>query len=418
MRPLHYKIANDDRGVTEIRGRMDNGRIVEMFAEAGHPYVDDDETPWCAAAMGSWLKRAGLPQTGDLTARSYQKYGREVEGGIENAEVGDIVVFWRDHPNSWKGHVGLYEDQTANRVKVLGGNQRDKVGSNWYVKDRIVAVRRPVYAAPADPTKRRKLDSAFLRELFPNARQDLIDELPDVLAEVFNEYEINTPERVAMFLANVSAETGGLTIMEESLSYSAARLMEVWPSRFRTMAKARAYARNPEKLGNYVYNRFGNKGIPGAGYKYRGRGLLQTTFIDGYRRIEEVTGLPVVDNPDLLLDPRNAAIAAGIYWADRRVNEYADRGDVEGARKRVNGGLIGITKTRSEYQRLLPLVRNMYVEPPKPGEVAIIGTGIGAAITAFLMNPSTLSFFAGAAVVALAGGLVYYLRKRKKKANG
>jgi putative chitinase len=417
-KPKHYLAAERDRGESEIAGRLDNPRIVEMFADVGHSWVKDDETAWCAAALGSWLERSGVPSTRKLNARSYLDHKHSIPfDDLDDAEIGDIVIFWRDKPNSWKGHVALYEGHTSNRVKVLGGNQNNAVNSTWYPSDRIIGLRKVVYPNATDRPQSEKqyIDSVLLRKLFPTARADLIAELPDALNYVFEKYEINTPRRVAMFLAQVSTETGGLEIMEESLNYSAERLMEVWPTRFRTLAQARQYARDPVKLGNYVYDRFSNKGIPGAGYKYRGRGLLQTTFIDNYRTVSRELGIDAVEHPDLLLDPWNGALAAGAYWDERGLNKFADEGDVEGARRKINGGTIGLERAKREYERLLPMVQDVVIKRGVKRDGAIVGTGIVGGILSYINNPTFAGAAIGIAIVAAAGAIVYYRRKKVRK---
>src|SRR5262249_8858281 len=101
------------------------------------------------------------------------------------------------------------------------------------------------------------------------------------------EFGVNTPKRIAHFLSQIGHESGGFRIKVEDLSYTAARLMQVWPSRFPNMDIARQYERNPEKLGNFVYaNRMGNgDAASGDGYRFRGRGLLQLTGRSMYRAI-------------------------------------------------------------------------------------------------------------------------------------
>lgn len=152
-----YEYARADMGLTEIRGEVDEPKIVQMFADVGHSWVKSDETAWCAAAMGSWLKEAGLPHTGKLNARSYIEYGSEVS--IGEAKTGDIVVFWRNDPNSWQGHVGFYVRREGQGIVVLGGNQSNMVRESWYSLDRLLAVRRTIQ--PAKPKKKRWFTNLF-----------------------------------------------------------------------------------------------------------------------------------------------------------------------------------------------------------------------------------------------------------------
>lgn len=126
--------------LAEWPGAKQNPDIVEMFAEVGHSWVKDDETPWCAAFVGSVLASLGLPHTGKLNARSYMSYGAPVK--LEEARPGDIIVFWRGTKSSAQGHVAFLVEIDGNRVKVRGGNQGNKVSDAYYPMDRIIAIRR------------------------------------------------------------------------------------------------------------------------------------------------------------------------------------------------------------------------------------------------------------------------------------
>jgi len=136
-----YELAHQHLGLKEWPGAKHNPEIVDMFAEVGHDWVQDDETPWCAAFVGAVLGQAGLRGTGKLSARSYQHWGEEV--ALEDAEPGDIVVFWRGSPDSWQGHVGFFvELNSTDRIIVLGGNQGNAVSKRAYPAGRLLSVRR------------------------------------------------------------------------------------------------------------------------------------------------------------------------------------------------------------------------------------------------------------------------------------
>ena len=114
--------------------------------------------------------------------------------------------------------------------------------------------------------------------------------------------------RLAHFLAQVLHESGGLTLTVESLRYSAVRMTQVWPSRFATVASARPYVGNPEKLANNVYGgRLGNN-LPGDGWKYIGRGLIQVTGRENYTRIGAALGVDLVADPELVLRPSSVSL--------------------------------------------------------------------------------------------------------------
>ena len=145
MEPKWMELARAELGVSEVSGSGHNKRIVDYFADAGHPEVKNDETAWCAGFCGAILKRAGMPNSGSLAARSYLKYGTPVE----TPQVGDIVVFSRGN-STWEGHVGFFVGETDTSVKVLGGNQSNKVSIASYSKTRLLGYRRPVQpTAPA-----------------------------------------------------------------------------------------------------------------------------------------------------------------------------------------------------------------------------------------------------------------------------
>src|SRR5262249_42360624 len=122
------------------------------------------------------------------------------------------------------------------------------------------------------------------------------------LADAMDRFDIISPERQAAFLAQIAYESSEFRRLVENLDYTAKRLMDVWPNRFTTLAKAQAYEHRPERLGNYVYaKRLGNGDEQsGDGFRFRGRGLLQITGRGNYRSIGDAIGLPLVANPELL----------------------------------------------------------------------------------------------------------------------
>lgn len=143
------------------------------------------------------------------------------------------------------------------------------------------------------------------------------------------------------FLGQVLHESAGLTRLEESLNYSAARLCVVWPGRFPTLLDAQPYANNPEALANKVYGgRMGNT-EPGDGWRYRGRGPLQLTGHDNYAFVGDLIGQDLVDIPELMGQPRYALEACIAWWENRIPDEML--GDPQKITKRVNGGLVGLS---------------------------------------------------------------------------
>jgi putative chitinase len=180
------------------------------------------------------------------------------------------------------------------------------------------------------------------------------------LNEAMIRFEINSPARVAAFLAQVAHESGELRRLVENLSYTAKRLVDVWPKRFPTLAQAQPFERQPERLANRVYaNRLGNGDeASGDGWRFRGRGLLQITGRGNYRSCGAALGLPLEGQPELLETPVPAAAAAAQFWKSRGLNELADdRNDDNDDEDFVtitviiNGGKNGLTDRRAYWQR-------------------------------------------------------------------
>jgi putative chitinase len=162
------------------------------------------------------------------------------------------------------------------------------------------------------------------------------------LLETFEKYQINTPKRQACFIGQCMHESGGFKQLKENLNYSARGLMNTWPSRFPDADTAEKFERQPEKIANKVYSgRMGNT-EDGDGAKYIGRGLIQLTGKDNYRAFGDAIGEDLVANPQLVEEPRYAALSAGWFWNKRGLNALADAMDITTMTIRINGGKIGI----------------------------------------------------------------------------
>lgn len=149
-------------------------------------------------------------------------------------------------------------------------------------------------------------------------------------------------DEVDDFLGQILHESALLEKLEEGLYYKTpGRLMAIWPSRFRSRADEVPYLRNPEALANKVYGgRMGND-RPGDGWRYRGGGLIQVTGADNYRALQQSTGLPIYDKPELLREPTAACLRVAIAWWEGNVPD-AIMGDVKRITRRVNGGTVGL----------------------------------------------------------------------------
>jgi len=176
------------------------------------------------------------------------------------------------------------------------------------------------------------------------------------LQATFDKYDISNIKRQAAFLGQCAHESGNFKTLQENLNYSAEGLMKTWPSRFSTKEIADQYARQPAKIAGKVYNgRLGNTNEEEAS-KYLGRGLIQLTGKENYERCGLAIGVDLLSDPDLLLDPRYAAMSAGWFWNKKGLNELADQQEHGQITKRINGGTIGlddrIAKTTKATQAL------------------------------------------------------------------
>jgi putative chitinase len=176
------------------------------------------------------------------------------------------------------------------------------------------------------------------------------------LQETFEKYQINTPKRQACFIGQCMHESGGFKLLRENLNYSAKALMNTWPSRFPDADIAEKYARQPEMIANKVYSgRMGNT-EDGDGAKYIGRGLIQLTGKDNYRAFGEAIGEDLVANPQLVEEPRYAALSAGWFFNKRNLNALADVMDIETMTVRINGGRIGIDDRIAKINKALDIL--------------------------------------------------------------
>lgn len=197
-----------------------------------------------------------------------------------------------------------------------------------------------------------ELTLPILRRLWPHAPAPLLEAVAAQSASVFARTKINTPLRIAHFLAQVSHESNGGTVTRESLKYThAARIEAVWPKRF-TVDSAAPFVNNERALADKVYNgRMGNAASGDDGFNFRGRGLLQITGRDSYREIGDLTGLPLERQPDLAFDPAHALEVAAAEFVHLGCLPYCDKDDVRIVSRRVNGGYIGLDSRKAWLTR-------------------------------------------------------------------
>jgi putative chitinase len=177
---------------------------------------------------------------------------------------------------------------------------------------------------------------------------------------VVEKFEINTPLRLAHFLAQCGHESGGFKAVSENLNYGAAGLQSIFKKYF-TPESAKEYERKPEKIANIVYaNRMGNGNqASGEGYKFRGRGFIQLTGKDNYTSFDKVVEDDIIANPDLVAT-KYPLLSAAWFFHKNGLHKIADEGATDAVvtkvTKRVNGGTIGLPdriKHFNEYNNLL-----------------------------------------------------------------
>lgn len=192
-----------------------------------------------------------------------------------------------------------------------------------------------------------------LAQLIPG--NSYVDEWYEALAQLLPDYDINTPQRIAAFIAQCSHESGGFKFLKENLNYRAESLMRTWPKRFPTLEFAKQYAHNQPKIANYVYaNRMGNGNeASGDGWRFLGRGLIQLTGKDNYEAFAESIETPVEEIPEYLATFEGAAQSACWFWETNELNKWADKGDMLTLTKKINGGTIGLEDRIKHYQHAL-----------------------------------------------------------------
>ena len=181
-----------------------------------------------------------------------------------------------------------------------------------------------------------------------------IDIWVEAMNKILPKYDIVTPRRLAAFLAQTAHESAGFTAVRENLNYSAQGLMKTWPSRFNATIAA-TYARQPEKIANKVYaNRMGNGDeASGDGWRYRGRGLIQTTGKANYTKLAQYIKKTLQETIEYCETVEGAVESACFYWVSNNLNAIADTGDMAALTRRINGGVIGLADRLDKYKKTL-----------------------------------------------------------------
>ena len=205
------------------------------------------------------------------------------------------------------------------------------------------------------------ITEAQLRQMIPGNKH--VSYWHNALEQLLPDYDINTPQRIAAFIAQCAHESGNFTTLKENLNYKWETLRRLFPKYFPTDELAKEYANKPNKqeaIANRIYaNRMGNGDEASKdGYAFCGRGLIQLTGRQNYQNFAdsiEVDGRPLDINevPEYLSCFEGAAQSACWFWETNKLNQWADAGDILTLTKRINGGTIGLNDRIKHYKHAL-----------------------------------------------------------------
>lgn len=198
-----------------------------------------------------------------------------------------------------------------------------------------------------------ELKKEQLRQLLP--KNPYIDQWHKALSQLLPDYEINTPQRIAAFVAQCAHESGGFIFLTENLNYKAESLMKLFSKYFKDMPTAKEYERKPEKIANRIYaDRMGNGNeASGDGWKYRGRGLIQLTGKTNYTWFAASLEISPEEAAEYTQTFEGAAQSACWFWETNKINTFADKNDIVGMTKKINGGTIGLDDRIKHYEHAL-----------------------------------------------------------------
>jgi putative chitinase len=198
-----------------------------------------------------------------------------------------------------------------------------------------------------------KLTASQLKQMVPGITH--VDHWIEAFDQLLPDYEINTPKRIAAFIAQCAHESGGFRFLKENLNYKAESLMKTFPKYFSDKDTANAYAKQPVKIANRVYaNRMGNGDeASGDGFKYCGRGLIQLTGKSNYSWFAASLEISPEEASAYLETFEGAAQSACWFWESNNLNVEADAGDIKKMTKKINGGYIGLDDRIKHYEHAL-----------------------------------------------------------------
>ena len=197
-----------------------------------------------------------------------------------------------------------------------------------------------------------ELTKEQLKKLLP--KNPYIDYWHNALSQLLPDYEINTNQRIAAFVAQCAHESGGFMVLKENLNYRWQTLRKLFPKYFPTDELAQEYANKPNKqeaIANRIYaSRMGNgPEESGDGYRFCGRGLIQLTGRDNYTFFAGSLDITVEEASQYLETFEGAAQSACWFWETNKLNQWADKSDIVTLTKRINGGTIGLEDRIKHY---------------------------------------------------------------------
>jgi len=204
------------------------------------------------------------------------------------------------------------------------------------------------------------------------------DDWFDALAEIMPKYEIDTPNRIAGFIAQCAHESNNFKSLEENLNYSEKALNSVFGRYFgKGKRDASEYARKPEKIANYVYQdefrtkrgAMGNTS-DGDGWRFRGRGLKQLTGRNNYTAFGKTVDLTAEEAADYVATEKGAVESACWFWNNAKLNKIADAGDIVKMTKKINGGTIGLEDRTKRWEKALAILGGEVAPAPKKAKAS------------------------------------------------
>lgn len=198
-----------------------------------------------------------------------------------------------------------------------------------------------------------------LKQMLP--KNPYVADWHEALSKLLPDYDINTPRRIAAFVAQCAHESGGFMVLKENLNYKPATLRKIFPKYFPTDAIANDYASRLNKqmhIANRAYaSRMGNGDeSSGDGWRFCGRGLIQLTGRNNYQAFADSLEMNINDVPEYLATFEGAAQSACWFWETNNLNKWADSGDIKELTRRINGGYIGLEDRIKHYNHALHIM--------------------------------------------------------------